>query len=109
MIQTLSRLDNKFINNIGLFVIAPQQTLQADETFRTYTYKPYIEELIRKRQEGYFTNNDFIELLHILMQRIDIDCIAYEDILRFIKKNDGDYYNKLEAFYHICLRFHGLT
>lgn len=108
MIQTLSRLNNKFLNHLGLFVIAPEQILQTEETFRTFTYKPYIEELIIKRQEGYFLDNDFLDLFQKLMQRIDVDCIAYEDVLRFIKKNDGDYFHKLDEFYHICLRFHGL-
>lgn len=107
MIQTLNRLENKFLDYLGLFVIAPDEMLK-DETFKTYTYKPNIEKLIISRQEGYFDNNDFIELFQKLFQRIDVDCIAYEDVLRFIKKNDSDYYDRLINFYELCLRYHGL-
>jgi|SRR5690554_3160275 len=107
MIQSLSRLENKFLDHLGLFVIAPEQILK-HESFRTYTYKPNIEELVIKRQEGYFENLDFVELFQKLFQRIDVDCISYEDILRYIKKNDSYYSEKLLGFYEICLRFNGL-
>ncbi len=108
MVQTLSHLDNKFIDYLGLFVIAPKQTLKL-ESFKTFTYKQNIEELIEERVNVYGDEKkQFLDLFKRLFQRIDVDCISFEDVIRYIKKNDGDYGERLIQFYHNCLRYHGL-
>ncbi|HEY8365117.1 MAG TPA: hypothetical protein VIK84_06055 [Haloplasmataceae bacterium] len=108
MIQTLSHLDNYFLDHLGLFVIAPQEMLKL-ESFKDYTYKPFIEKLIIKRAEMYGDVESFLDLFHKLFPRFDIDCIAYEDIIRFIKKNDNDEGELINRFYQRCLRYHGLN
>ncbi len=110
MVHTLSQIENKFLDYLGLYVFAPETVLQL-ETFKTYTYKPSIEELMVKRVEPYGDDEDkllFIDLFRRLFQRIDIDCISFEDIIRFIKKNDAEYGDNLLSFYDKCLRYHGL-
>ncbi len=110
MVQTLSHLENAFIDQIGLFVIAPQETLNM-ESFKAYTYKKNIEDIVGKRVLQY--GNDpskkaFLELFTRLFSRINVDCISYEEIIRFILKNDLDYGDKLENFYKLCLTNNGL-
>ncbi|QVK18664.1 hypothetical protein KHQ81_02830 [Mycoplasmatota bacterium] len=110
MIQTLSHLENKFLEHLGLYVIAPEKTLKID-SFKTYTYKQNIESLIEERVSPYGEDEikiKFLEVFKKLFQRIDMDCISFEDIIRFIKKNDGEFGEKLVDFYNHCLKYHGL-
>ncbi len=110
MIQTLSHLENPFLDNLGLFVVAPEKVLEM-EIFKTYTYKPNIEELITNRIKAYGDNEDkkaLLELFQRLFQRIDVDCLAYEDIIRFITKNDSHYGERINGFYSQCLKYHGI-
>lgn len=110
MVQTLSHLENKFIDHIGLFVIAPQVTLKL-ESFKTYTYKKNIEEVVENRVKQYGNDSSkkaFLELFTRLFSRIDVDCISYEEIVMFIKKNDSEYGDKLEEFYELCLVNNGI-
>lgn len=110
MIQTISHLDNIFLDHLGLYVVAPKKMLQ-QESFKTFTYKQSIDELIKKRVEDYGEDQEkkaFLEIFNKIFQRIEVDCISYEDILRFIKKNDNDYSEMINNFYKVCLRYHGL-
>lgn len=110
MIQTLNHLEDKFLDHLGLYVIAPEETLKLD-TFKTYTYKQNIEELMEERVEPYGDDEDkraFLELFYRLFQRIDMDCISFEDVIRFIKKNDEQFGEDLINFYNQCLYYHGL-
>jgi hypothetical protein len=45
--------------------------------------------------------------LHLQNSGIEVECLAWEDILRFIIKNDNEYGNKLDIFYQKCCKFHG--
>ncbi len=110
MVQTLSHLDNPYLDNLGLFVLAPESILKLD-TFKNFTYKPSIEEIMNERVKAYGDDDEksiFLELFKKLFQRIDIDCISFEDIIRFIKKNDNDYGMQMEEFYDKCLLYNGL-
>lgn len=110
MIQSLSHLEYKFLDHLGLYVIAPEKTLKLD-SFKTYTYKQNIEELMEERVAPYGDDEvklAFLELFKKLFQRIYMDCISFEDIILFIKKNDDEFGDKLVDFYNQCLNYHGL-
>jgi len=110
MIQSLSHLDDVFLKHIGLYVIAPEATLKL-ETFKTFTYKQNIEELMLMRLEPYGDDEEklaFLDLFKKVFQRIDMDSISFEDIIDFIKKNDNTFGEDLTDFYDNCLLYNGL-
>lgn len=109
MIQTMARLEDEFVENAGYFVIGPKEQLKL-ESFKNFTYKPYIEEMIKDRLKQYGENedtNNFKEIFQRIFQRIEVECISFEDIIPFIKKNDLEYGNKFELFYKKSLIYHG--
>ena len=109
MLKALSRLDNPFLENLGLFVIAPKELLKLD-SFKSYTYKKNIEELMHKRAQEYGQEEtqDYLLLFDRLFPRFIVDCLSYEDIIRFIRKNDNDYGERVDKFYKICMNYHGI-
>ncbi|MDF2699893.1 MAG: hypothetical protein K0Q49_1449, partial [Haloplasmataceae bacterium] len=101
MIYNINTLENKTLDNLGYYVIVPTSQLSID-SFKNYTYKKDIVTKIKNRVEQYgdeFTKSTWFSNFNLIFQRIEVECLAWEDILRFIIKNDNEYGNKLDIFY----------
>ena len=110
IVNTIQMLEQYLLESSGYYIIAPMDVLRHD-SYRTFTYRKTIEELINNRVKEYGDeewlegwNDKFL----MIFQRIEVECISWEEVIRFIKKNDADYGLELETFYEVCKTLYGL-
>ena len=112
MAETLS-IGNRPIgefSRLGFYVIAPEQQLKFEPTFQTFLQKDSIRIKVQKRIRAYSNHTDaetrnrwFETRFLATLERIDIKCITWEDIISYISANDRRNGNALLEFYEKCL------
>ena len=111
--ETVSRssLELKNLNELGFYVLAPQEQLESEPSFEQYMKKENIKLTVKKRVDAYdeeegkrkqiWFENYFLSLL----EKTEIKCLTWEEILSFIQNHDINYYEQLEAFYNKCIKY----
>ncbi len=112
MAETLS-IGNRPINvfsRLGFYVVAPEQQLKFEPTFQTFLQKDSIRIKVQKRIRAYSDPSDaearnrwFEKWFLPALERIDIKCITWEDIISYIQANDRRNGDALLEFYEKCL------
>jgi hypothetical protein len=99
-------------HSLGFYVIAPQSKI--DQGVFTQNITPQsIQNQLLSRIEGYEPDAQptyhqwFKTWVLPLLERCQIACISWEQILRVIRERDGEYGALLDEFYANCLRFNG--
>ena len=112
MAETLSigkRQINDF-SRLGFYVIAPEKQLRFEPIFQTFLQKDSIRIKVRKRIKAYSdpadaeTKNRWLETWFLpALERIDIQCLTWEEIIAHIQSNDRRNGDALSEFYEKCL------
>jgi hypothetical protein len=108
MVETYSRL--------GFYVLAPSKQLKKERSFRKYTSVESIKKKVADRVEEYekigegerkraWFNDGFLPLI----DRIEIKCLSWEEIISFISQRDTPFGHEINAFYENCLQFNRPT
>ncbi len=96
------------IGTLGFYVVAPEARIK-EPAFSPYMTREHIEKTVKLRVDGYEGERDewFKDCFLPALERIDIDTIAWEDIVSEIAGQDATYGAALLEFYRECLRFNG--
>jgi hypothetical protein len=110
--ETLS-IRQRQINDIpklGFYVVAPETQLKFEPTFQTFLQKDSIRIKVQKRIKAYSdpadaeTKNRWFETWFLpTLERIDIQCMTWEEIISHINSNDSHNGDALLEFYNKCL------
>lgn len=104
IVQTLYKANITLIENTGLYIIAPKVQIKLN-SYKVYSDRNNIEEEIKNRIDQYGEDenkNKWYTYFNKIFQRVDVACIAWEEIILFVKKNDNEFGNKLQIFYEKC-------
>lgn len=99
-------------SHLGFYVIAPAEQIKREPTFRKKTSKESIQSKVKARVDSYEGREDkqwkdswfhmyFLPMLGL----IDIKCLAWEDVIDFVKRHEPPYGNEISAFYRKCLHY----
>jgi hypothetical protein len=110
--QTLSII-NRQINDfsrLSFYVVAPQKQLKFEPTFQTFLNKDSIRIKVQKRTRAYSDSSEaeakrkwFTTWFLPTLERIDIACTTWEEIISYIRSSDSANGDTLLAFYEKCL------
>jgi len=107
LVYSTYKLENSFLDNTGLYIIAPREQLKLS-SFKIFTERDKIEEIIRARVEEYKDDEEkksWLDYFNRVFMRVEVECISWEDIILFIKKNDSEYGDHIRVFYDKCLLY----
>ena len=98
------------ISRLGFYVVAPENQLKFEPTFQTFLQKDSIRIKVQKRIKAYSdpadaeTKNRWFETWFLpTLERIDIQCMTWEEIISHINSNDSHNGDALLEFYNKCL------
>ncbi len=96
------------LDTLGFYVVAPEVRIK-EPAFSPYMTREHIEKTVKRRVDEYDGERDewFKDSFLPTLERIDIDTIAWEDIVSEITGQDATYGAALLEFYRECLRFNG--
>lgn len=112
MAQTLSigQLQLNDISRLAFYVVAPENQLKFEPTFQTFLEKDSIRIKVHKRIKAYLDpadaeakNNWFQTWFLPTLDHINIQSLAWEEIISHIITNDPDNGEAFAAFYENCL------
>jgi hypothetical protein len=91
--------------SIGFYILAPQIAIEAG-AFAPFIERTHIEATVLERVRAYGGELDgwFTSSFRPLIQRIDLECIAWEELLRVLG-NDAPNAEELGSFYANCLKY----
>lgn len=106
-----SIIDISDMSSIGFYVIAPDTQLENEPTFNRYVSKASIKNKVWNRVQAYrgepaepqkieWYESQFLPLL----DKIKIDALSWEHIIKHIESIDGNYGPRLNDFYEKCSR-----
>jgi hypothetical protein len=98
-------------SRLGFYVLAPSEQLKKESSFRECTSIESIRDKVESRVEEYENLEEggekrawFENWFRHLIDRIEIKCLSWEDILPFIVKQDKESGEAIQAFYGRCLQ-----
>ena len=98
------------ISKLGFYVVAPETQLKFEPTFQTFLQKDSIRIKVQRRIKSYSdsadaeTKNNWFKTWFLpALERMDIQCISWEEIIAGIRSNDGVHGDALFEFYEKCL------
>ncbi len=98
--------DPSNISSMAFFVLAPREQLDAG-VFSDFMDRPSLERVVEGRVANYdppkteWFENWFLPTLSSMR----VHCLAWENVVTFIKSADRSYGDDLEIFYNRCLEF----
>ena len=100
------------LQSLGFFVIAPVEQIDKKRLFDRQLAKSSIGEKVSRRVAQYASSPDhdrkvqwFHQWFEPTLERIRIEAIPWEEIVRFIEANDARFGPELSAFYNQCCKF----
>jgi len=103
-----SQIDD--ISKLGFYVVAPEDQLKFEPTFQTFLHKDSIRIKVQKRIKAYSESTDaeakdkwFKKWFLPTLEKIDIQCMSWEEIVSYISSNDSYNGNAVLEFYKKCL------
>jgi hypothetical protein len=107
---SLGQIQLNDISRLGFYVVAPENQLKFEPTFQTFLEKDSIRIKVQKRIRAYSDPADakaknkwFQTWLLPTLDCIDIQSLAWEEIISHIIANDPDNGEALAVFYEKCL------
>jgi hypothetical protein len=110
--ETLSirqRQINDF-SRLSFYVVAPEKQLKFEPTFQTFLQKDSIRIKVQKRIRAYSDSseaeakNEWFKTWFLpTLERIDIACMTWEEIISYISSSDSANGDALLKFYEKCL------
>ena len=102
----LANLRPEQIGTLGFYVVAPVSQIE-DGVFSPYMTRDHIKGTVKRRVDGYEGKKDAWYHSSFLptLDRIDIDTIAWKDIVSEISRIDVEFGSPLAEFYKNCLSF----
>ena len=108
-LSTKQRQINDF-SRLGFYVVAPEKQLKFEPTFQTFLQKDSIRIKVQKRIRAYLDSPDaeaknkwFTTWFLPTLERIDIECMTWEEIISYISSSDSVNGDALLEFYGKCL------
>ena len=102
-----AELEAAEMDKIGFYVIAPQRRID-EGVFSDVIEKPNIQSVVNRRVSEYedeskieWFEREFIPVL----ERADVRCISWEELIEDIDKADNEFGRALQSFYQKCVRF----
>ncbi|HMA59685.1 MAG TPA: hypothetical protein VKN64_05265 [Halanaerobiales bacterium] len=106
-----SNIDIDQIDSLGFYVIAPEEKLNEKTNLTKYTDEDNVDNKVKRRvneyegesgkRKGEWYNKWFLPTKN----KAKIECLSWEEVIRFIKKNDKNYGKDLNVFYKKCLKY----
>jgi hypothetical protein len=98
-----ARLDPTSLTAMGFYVLAPKEQITCG-VFDKPLDKTALEDVVRRRATEYHPPKTewFDTWFRPMLHALDVRCLAWEDIVGFIKKTDPDFGDDLERFYERC-------
>jgi hypothetical protein len=107
MAEVLRRADAspEQFTSIGLYILAPQVAIEAG-VFAPFIERTHIEGTVAQRVRAYGGELDewFSASFRPLIERIDLECISWEELLRVLG-NDAPNAAELGSFYQNCVKY----
>lgn len=113
--EVLNRSDMNIdeVEKLGFYVIAPEEKLNDKTNLLEFTNKNNVKEKVKKRVDDYegksgerkkeWYNDWFLPTLN----KAEVKCLSWEEIIYFIKQSDKNYAEDLSSFYKKCLKYNG--
>lgn len=91
---------------LGFYVLAPDEQIKAG-IFKKKVQRSSILDKVKRRMEEYEGEKEkwFKEWFLPTLDRLDIRCISWEEVLDYIKRKDPDTFNEFLGFYNKCLGY----
>ncbi len=101
-----AKLDPQSFTSLAFFVVAPKEQIDAG-LFSRFMERAALERVVRARATSYDPPKSewFEDCFLPVFRAMQIGCIAWEDLVSFIKSADASFGQDLEAFYRQCLTF----
>lgn len=100
-------IDPQSVHSLGFFVIAPQSRI-AEGVFDSQMDRTGIANIVRRRVEEYRDREKlrwYEKVFLPVSSRLNIRCIAWEELLDLISETDPEFGPRLSEFYTHCLEF----
>jgi hypothetical protein len=99
-------------SRLGFYVLAPSEQLKNESSFRNCTSIESIRDKLDRRVKEYEKLGEgeklrawFENWFRPLIDRIEIKCLSWEEILAFIVEQDKESGQGIQAFYGKCLQY----
>jgi predicted RNase H-like nuclease len=91
---------------LGFYVLAPDEQIRAG-VFKSKIQRSSILDKVKRRVEAYEGEKGkwFQRWFLPALDRLDIRCISWEEVLDYIKHKDPDTFNEFLDFYNKCLEY----
>ncbi|MDR4886307.1 hypothetical protein RGU12_01955 [Fredinandcohnia sp. QZ13] len=108
------RIDEKQFKKLAFYVIAPEEQIKKERSFREYTTKEIIKEKVFERVNNYYLNeresfnsklNWFNMYFISFIETIEIKCITWEEVIKYIHLHDPNFSHILNNFYNKCIHY----
>ena len=98
------------LSRLSFFVVAPEKQLKFEPTFQTFLQKDSLRIKVQKRIRAYSDspeaeakNKWFATWFLPTLERIDIECMTWEEIISYISSSDSVNGDALLEFYEKCI------
>lgn len=106
------RCRTKAFSQLGFYVLAPTEQIEKEPSFKRKMSKDSIQHKVGDRIAAYAEREDkeekenwFEEWFLPVLERIDIGCLTWEEIIDYIEAEDTMSGKNIERFYKECLRY----
>jgi hypothetical protein len=98
------------LSRLGFYVVAPEKQIKFEPTFQTFLQKDSIRIKVQKRIKAYSDSTDsemknkwFAKWFLPTLDRVEIECMTWEEIIAYISSCDSANGDALRKFYEKCL------
>lgn len=114
MAETLKRatIEVDEFEKLGFYVIAPSSQIEKRSSFRSYTNIETMKSKVFERVEAYSSRAEypkkkswFDRWFMPMLDKIDIQCLSWEEVIEFITIEDTDTGEKMASFYEKCIMY----
>lgn len=108
----IAKIEPDNFEKIGFYVVAPSDKIECNETFKLFTNIDNIKDKVNQRVEAYSHREDyqvkkywFDNWFMPLLNKIDIECLSWESVIKFIQDKDDVTGNTVDLFYERCKEY----
>ncbi|GIQ77098.1 hypothetical protein [Bradyrhizobium sp. RD5-C2] len=107
-----AELEPSRFSSLAFYVLAPREQIEDKQLFAEFTSKPSIREKVSLRVTAYQGSPQAEkhlrwqrEWFEPTLERAEIACLAWEDVIEFIRAEDDPFGSDLSKFYKDCCKF----
>ena len=92
-VVSMNNIDIENFDDVGFHVLAPREQIEIKQSFKNYTDKENIKNIVLRRVQEYDNTdkNEWYENWFVsLLEHMDVKCISWEQTIEFIRRKDKD-------------------